>query len=153
MLHTLKIREGSRTYDLVNDFGFVCLEGGSYPTADKFKELYSTSWYDEHGIDVYFPNQRKLESFDIEIPIGCEGSRASGGTTVAKLYNDLQTFFLNSGMGEGLSIYLPLEQKGYNRCYIKEINEKDYSKYGDYEIFTCKLVICVTNPADTWNYE
>lgn len=152
-LYGLKIRNGRSGLfmDLLDDFGFVCLEGASYPAADKFKELEKTSWRDEDGDDVYIPSRRYKEAFSIEIPIGCEGFRGPGGRTVREQYEGLEAFLCGIGGGlsaDGLSVYMPMEQTGYHGCYVSEITDKEYQKRGEYEIMTCKLVVNVCNPND-----
>ena len=153
--YTLKIKNGKSgvVKDLLDDFGFVCLEGASYPIIDNFKDLDKTSWYDEDGDDVYMPSRRRKEAFSISIPIGCEGNRGSGGMTVRQQYEALERYLSGEAgalSADGMSVYMPMEQCGYNGCYISEISDKEYQKRGDYEILTCKLVFNVSNPNDKW---
>lgn len=149
-LYTIRMCHGNggTQKDLLTDFGFVCLEGASYPKTDKFKELDKTSWYDEDGVDVYRPSRRYKESFNIEIPIGCEGNRAAGGMSVRQRYDTLEQYLTTGIKPDGMRIEMPMEQCGYYGCDLVEINDKEYQKRGDYEIFTCKLVFSVSNPND-----
>lgn len=155
ILHTFKIKNGNNgaLKDLVSDFDFVCLEGGTYPVADQYKELQKNTWYDEDGDDVFIPTRRYLNSFDIEIPVGCEGDRSASGVTAYAKYNTLERYLsgVTTALSQyGMSIYLPKEQIGYNGCVLKEIKDKEYYKLGDYEILTCTIVFTVPNPRDTY---
>ena len=155
-LYTLKIKNGPSggIKDLLTDYGFVCLSGANYPATDRYKALEKTSWYDEDGDDVYHPARRYKESFNLEIPIGCEGNRDSGGVNVKTKFNTLESFLcgtLQALSPEGISVYMPMEQIGYNGCDLVEIKDKDYQKQGTYEIFTCTLVLTVSDPTDVWD--
>lgn len=154
--HTIKFTNGSTNKDLVNDFNCVVLEGGTYPDIDKFKELQKNNWFDEDGDDVYIPSKRYRESFDVEIPIGCNGNfNVNTGVSQVKsimknLINWLSTGSINGGSGSlssnGLTLEFPFYNKKYSGCYIKEIKDKDYSKMYTFEVFTCTLVFSVSNP-------
>lgn len=150
--HTLLMRNGNGTQkDLLEDFGFVCLEGETFPTATKMKELEKLSWADEDGDDVYIPNRLRCEGEDLSIPIGIDATKrsVSARSDVHGKLETLRDFLVGKTEPlnkEGMRVYLMKYEIGYKGCYLKEIADIEYNQQGKYEILTCTLVFGVLNP-------
>lgn len=74
--------------DTYTQWGILCAESPYRPAGDP-KDVATRDWLDEHGLDVYIPQDTMLKHFDIEYTFLCVGSEADVKASVMDFYQFL----------------------------------------------------------------
>lgn len=114
--------------DTYEQWRIVCAES-PYKRYGDPKDVATRDWLDEHGTDVYIPNNVKLKSFDAEFTFLCVGTEASVKTKV----RDFHRFLLGKGSYMSGSTTIPpvgarlVIYDTYNGIGWKDVRLKTFS--------------------------
>jgi len=131
--NTLLIKKGSGS--VVNTYSqwhIACIHV-PFKAGGKTKELPKRDWFDEHGEDVYFPQQMMFEAYDAEFEMAyCGKELASNPFNLSLAVTQIESFKqwlsgnnLSGGSGTELKIYSPYSTIGRQGCYLVEISDED----------------------------
>lgn len=156
-LSTLKLQIGtgrsSEIKDLRTDFEFVCAENPDYTPIGKVKELQKSSFLDEDGDDPYIPQQMKMQSGTLKVPIACQGKR---GTCKGKLKTLVKWLLGRGGVPldeNGILLYYAFIDEGFGKVTLQEVTDVEYNYQGEYELLEANLVFYIPDPFCNYTFD
>lgn len=135
-----------------SEFGMVVSEIPFHFVGD-VKEPYSNDWKDEHGADVYLPDEGlKMKAYEMDVTFLYKGPRTVGNTTKT-LTEDLRAFINyltgQDGNGSRLTIYDTYNAVGRRSIYVKSISSDVFVRQPvnngtaqEIARFTIKFTVC-----------
>jgi len=124
-------KEGGSVVNSYTEWGIVCCKV-PFKAGGKTKELAKRDWKDEHGEDVYIPNQLRMEGYDAEFELAYKGEELSSNafnlSKAARQIDDFKKWLsgndTENGSGASLVVYSPYSTIG-RKCYLLEISDED----------------------------
>lgn len=141
--NTIRIRkntEDSRIYDTISDFGvYVIEEPMLEPT--EVKDMGSTDWLDEHGIDVYNAPKSYFKDFDVELTLGIKEVETPDNRIITchEQYKRFVEYLTTNGILHDM--YCPWVQVGRTDVRYKSTSNIEFERVDgmSYMIFKAKF--------------
>ena len=146
--HTLLIRKSMRSGTKGNVTSTlaawnIALIDFPFKVGGKTKELYSNSWLDEHGDDVYIPDELPIESYELTAKFAYKGGL---GTAYSSITGFRQFLTGEDTHGADLEIYDARTGIGRQHCYLVDFPEENFFQSNIDEGLEFDVVFKVTDP-------